>query len=82
MGEVFKTACTRIEGRPTGPLVEDLGLNLLLPSSWSFPPRIREGVAAERNGSAACKVVRECTSTRAKDARHNRPRQGSKRSEE
>src|SRR5215211_1535623 len=35
MGEAFTTACTRIEARPTGPLVADRGANSCLPSpSW------------------------------------------------
>jgi hypothetical protein len=29
MGGAFKTACTRIEGRPIGPLLADRGSNLL-----------------------------------------------------
>jgi hypothetical protein len=40
----LETASTRIEGRPTGPLVADRGANLLLPlPSWSFPPHLKEG---------------------------------------
>jgi hypothetical protein len=31
MGEAFRTAYTRIEARPTGPLVADRGSNLLIP---------------------------------------------------
>jgi hypothetical protein len=48
MGEAFKTACARIEVRPSGPLLADRGSNLLpTPPRWSIPPRLREGVAAE-----------------------------------
>jgi hypothetical protein len=39
MGEAFKTACTLIKLRPTGPLVTNRGSNLLLPL-----PRPRLGI--------------------------------------
>jgi hypothetical protein len=48
MGEAFKTACTRIEARPTGLSKNDQGANLLLPlPQLIHSAASREGVAAE-----------------------------------
>ncbi len=46
-----KSACTPIEGRPTGPLVADRGAKLLttLRLQLIHSAALREGVAAERN---------------------------------
>ena len=52
MGEAFKTACTHLEGRPTEPLVHDLGSNLLPtpPQLVSFR-RPKEGSCGGNNPS-------------------------------
>jgi hypothetical protein len=48
MGEAFKAACTHLEGRPTAPYSGPGGrISCLLPRLISFPPLLREGVAAE-----------------------------------
>jgi hypothetical protein len=50
MGEAFKTACTRIEPRPTSPLVADRGSNLLT------TPRLQQiHSAAPKGGSCGGK---------------------------
>ena len=56
---VFKAAPLRTSVRLTRPLVADRGSNLLLPLPGRyFPPRLRDGVAAERNtGEAAVSLA-------------------------
>jgi hypothetical protein len=54
MGEAFKTACTLIKLRPTGPLVTNRGSNLLLPL-----PRPRLGIGVLQVSEGAPEATQE-----------------------
>jgi hypothetical protein len=52
MGEPFTTACTRIEPRPTSPLVADRGSNLLPTPSMVLSAALTGGGCGGKNALA------------------------------